>query len=231
MNGGYYDTVESGQIDNIGFLQAFFLGERTDGLFVEVGAFDGIKFSNTWGLAERGWTGHMLEPISESAAACKRNHAHHPKVEVHEVAIGACEDWFNIHVGGFLSSVNADAIKQYHEQGWGALITGEVRLVHARSLDSFLESVSVPVGFDLLVVDVEGFESEVFEGFELGHWRPKMMVVELHDTCPTFRVTRQNDRAISQKIVQGGYEIVHKDHINTVFVANEIAAKSYQNTH
>ena len=42
---------------------------------VEIGANDGISCSNTWGLSERGWTGFMVEPIAESASACRKNHA------------------------------------------------------------------------------------------------------------------------------------------------------------
>lgn len=38
-------------------LYTFVFGYRTDGLFVEVGAYDGESFSNTSGLADIGWKG------------------------------------------------------------------------------------------------------------------------------------------------------------------------------
>ena len=44
-----------------------------------------------------------------------------------------------------------------------------------------MERLEVPKNFDLLVVDVEGKESEIFQTFELNEWKPKMIIVELED--------------------------------------------------
>jgi hypothetical protein len=70
---------------------AFALGFRSDGLFVEVGAYDGESFSNTAGLADLGWRGHYLEPIPRYAAACAARHAasvRAGRVRVHTVCAG-----------------------------------------------------------------------------------------------------------------------------------------------
>jgi hypothetical protein len=70
---------------------AFALGFRADGLFVEVGAYDGESFSNTAGLADLGWRGHYLEPIPRYAAACAARHAasvRAGRVRVHTVCAG-----------------------------------------------------------------------------------------------------------------------------------------------
>lgn len=70
-------------------LLTFVFGYKTDGVFVEVGAYDGESFSNTSGLADIGWTGHYLEPIPAYAAACAARHAGNPRVTVHAgVCIG-----------------------------------------------------------------------------------------------------------------------------------------------
>ena len=34
------------------------------GTFLELGAYDGIEFSNTLALEERGWRGYLIEPSS-----------------------------------------------------------------------------------------------------------------------------------------------------------------------
>ena len=52
---GYYAQQPSCQIPYLHHLYSRFLGDRADGVFVEVGAYDGVFVSNTWGLAERGW--------------------------------------------------------------------------------------------------------------------------------------------------------------------------------
>ena len=80
---------DSCQIRQLWYLYSLYLGERDEGVFVEVGANDGLTVSNTWGLAERGWRGLMIEPISEIAQLCRSNHQRHANVSVLECAVGA----------------------------------------------------------------------------------------------------------------------------------------------
>ena len=43
------------------------------GTFVEFGAFDGLKHSNSFGFEQLGWGGIILEPDSHRAIDCRRN--------------------------------------------------------------------------------------------------------------------------------------------------------------
>ena len=50
------------------------LGGKRAGVFVEVGAFDGVTLSNTWTLEQKlGWTGIAVEPSPTAFALLKRN--------------------------------------------------------------------------------------------------------------------------------------------------------------
>jgi FkbM family methyltransferase len=50
------------------------LGGRREGVFFEVGAHDGVTFSNTWALERRfGWTGIAVEPSPAAYALLRRN--------------------------------------------------------------------------------------------------------------------------------------------------------------
>ena len=85
----YYTQQPSCQIPDLWFLYSRFLGERADGCFVEVGAYDGVLVSNTWGLAEAGWRGLMIEPVPDLARLCRKNHSNHAGITVCECAIGS----------------------------------------------------------------------------------------------------------------------------------------------
>tara|TARA_B100000579_G_scaffold145472_1_gene118046 strand:+ start:41 stop:331 length:291 start_codon:yes stop_codon:yes gene_type:complete len=92
-------------------------------------------------------------------------------------------------------------------------------------LDTLMEKLESPKEFDVLVVDVEGKEAEVFETFELDEWKPKMLIIELEDEHPSFQkyedlVNRIKD--LRQYIHNKGYIEIFKDHINTVFIRKEI---------
>ena len=220
----YYPQQPSCQIPELWFILERLLGQREQGHFVEVGAYDGVFVSNTWGLAVRGWDGLMLEPVPAMAAQCRANHAGHPKVQVVERAIGvAGVNEVQLHIAGTLTTANADVLHEYEDLAWAqASLTTEQIVVPCSTLDDVLTEFSVPVGFDVLVVDVEGFETEVFSGLDLAAWMPKVLIVELADVHPDLSHTAVKDAALGDSILRNGYRVVFKDHVNTVFVREAI---------
>ena len=91
-------------------------------------------------------------------------------------------------------------------------------------LDSVFERYNVQRDFDILVVDVEGSESVVFDSFDLAKWRPKMMLVELEDTHESFQeyeghVTEH--KILRNSIISRGYIEIYSDEINTIFVRHD----------
>ena len=56
----------------------------------------------------------------------------------------------------------------------------EVIEIKTRTLDSILEDNNLEPNFDLLSIDVEGHEMEVFKGFSIDKWRPKLILLEDH---------------------------------------------------
>ena len=100
-------------------------------------------------------------------------------------------------------------------------------MLRTKKLDTFLRENEIMIGFDLLVVDVEGLEGKVFSGFSLDLFLPKMIVIELVDTHPHLKATSNSDAVLGQQILSAGYEIVYKDVINTVFIRRDVWEKAY----
>lgn len=59
---------------------------KPEGFFVEVGANDPVKFSQTWLLEQHGWHGALIEPL---AAKCERLRAARPRSRVVHAAVAA----------------------------------------------------------------------------------------------------------------------------------------------
>ena len=224
IDNNYYEQQESCQVPQLDFLFQLFLGRKESGVFVEIGAHDGVSCSNTWGLARRGWTGYLVEAIPEYAEKCRQNHKGHKNVIVEEIAIGATEgEEVTFNIGGQLTTANTELNLEYKEISWAkSIITSTQIQVVIKRLDTFLEEHGISPSFDLLVIDVEGFEAQVFSGFELPKWRPKMLIVELTDTHPDLRTNANSDAYLGQEILSKNYQIVYKDCINTVFVHNDV---------
>ncbi len=219
----FYEQQASCQVPNLGWYFSRFLGERADGHFVEVGAFDGVYASNTWGLAARGWSGLLVEPVPEFATLCRLNHAKHPNIDVQQTAVGPpdCRE-VTIRLAGALSTANPVLAHEYQRTAWAApSLSSDSVTVPCTTLDRILET-SGTSDIDLLVIDVEGYEASVFEGFTTTRWVPKMMIVELADAHPDLTATASQDFAVSQHILKSGYAVVYKDPINTLFVRFDI---------
>jgi FkbM family methyltransferase len=216
-------VVSSCQIPHLPFIFDKYFGYRSNGTYVEVGAFDGISFSNTSGLAEAGWRGLLIEPVPEYARECEKAFSRLPLVTVHNLAISSKDEQVTLYVQGALTTSSAKLSEQYSQLAWaaGEPLRGVIES-NSITLDAFLSDQKVPQGFELLVVDVEGHETKVFEGFTLSKWRPQMLIVELADLHPDLETHSSEHRDLRKFISNSGYAVIYKDHINTIFIHNTL---------
>ena len=193
-----------------------------NGTFVEVGAFDGERFSNTSWLADDGWRGLYVEPSPLFARLCSIRHVFN-QVAVVNVAAGGENGEAQFTEIGALSSLSGNTLSAYEGIDWarGILRRGrKIRSVPIRMLNDILQEHGIESGFELLVVDVEGFEESVFSGFDISQWKPRMVIVELCDVHPDFQSKpelAEPARRVREHILGAGYKAVWQDEINTVF--------------
>ena len=95
------DAHPSCQIPNLNEIYDKYLPAK--GMFVEVGAFDGMTYSNTWHLANDDWKGIYIEAHPDFANQCHDNHKGN-NVEVITCACGATEGEIDLIVYGEVST-------------------------------------------------------------------------------------------------------------------------------
>jgi len=220
----FYPVPVNCEIPSVPYIYEHFFGRRDTGTYVEVGAFDGYNFSNTYGLAVRGWNGYLIEPDPQSYALCSARYASMPRIVVSECAIS---DGSVTHIelirGGLNTTASAKQAAEYRvTPHFRDAITDKRVIVEALTLDTYLEREKVPENLDVLVVDVEGTTADVFAGFDIKRWMPKMLIVELFDLHPIFGGNRRSDMQLRRTILGAGYETIYKDSINTIFVRSNI---------
>jgi FkbM family methyltransferase len=153
-------------------LVSAFFDDARNGYFVEVGANDPFERSQTWHLEQLGWTGVLVEPQPDLAVRLVKAR----KAAVFAVACSspdAAGGMLPLHVAGPLSALDRDRMAP------GAELQSVID-VPVRTLDDILEEASAPYPIDLLSIDVEGHELEVMLGFDFGHWRPRLVLMEDH---------------------------------------------------
>ena len=148
------------------------------GIFVEAGANDGYRKSNTYYLERfRGWTGVLIEPIPALAAQCRRQR---PRSRVYQCALVAAD-----HPGAevvmtdadMFSEVVADGRPRPRVPGWYEQYDVTVP---ARTLTDVLADAAVS-HVDFLSLDLQGFEAAALRGLDLERWAPAVMLVEVVD--------------------------------------------------
>jgi FkbM family methyltransferase len=186
-------------------LVAAFFG-NIKGYFVEVGANDPRERSQTWHLEQAGWTGILIEPQPDLATKLRANR----KAKIFEVACSSPENAgreLPLHVAGPLSTLD----RKHMAPG---ATPEKVITVPIRTLDSILMEAGCPAKFDFLSIDVEGHEIEVLRGFDIAHWRPRLILLEDHVA----------DLSKHRYLTASGYRIVRRHENNGWYVPRESAA-------
>lgn len=148
-----------------------FFPDTAPGYFVDVGANEPHKDSQSWPLEQAGWRGILVEPQPNLAEALRA-------ARTAQVFAVACSSPQNaggtmvLNVAGPYSSLESTLAAGARRQGTIA--------VPVRTLDSILLEANAPTPIDFLSVDVEGHEIEVLSGFDFARWRPRLVLLEDH---------------------------------------------------
>jgi FkbM family methyltransferase len=192
-------------------------GYKTDGVFLEIGAFDGETHSNTSFLADIGWTGIYVEPVAEYAALCAQRHRN-SRVQVINCAVGGEDGEAVLSVAGPLSSLAAHHIEKFQQISWGkGAHKGDLRSVPVLSPTHLLDYIKFD-RCDVFVLDVEGLEWEVIAATDLDRFRPTLAIVETRDQSPEFGSAIQAEsEAVKAKFLAAGFAILWRDELNIIF--------------
>jgi FkbM family methyltransferase len=217
-----YKLSQTCQIPNLNQIYIEYFGKFTNNrLFVEIGAYDGESVSNTSCLADAGWKGIYVEPIHSNYVKCLERHKNN-NVIVSNLAIGIEEGVQKIYSNDILSSLDEEhahlGVNKFHYPKFKEEICYQIRM------DTFLNNYNVNENFDLLVVDVEGREDQVFYSFDLKKWKPKMLIIELVDDHEYFLENEniiQRVKKLRTFIHNTGYREIYRDDINTIFISND----------
>jgi FkbM family methyltransferase len=167
-----------------GVIWTAFAGQL-DGFYIEVGAFNGVDLSVSFMLDCLGWRGLLIEPIPDRYAECVRNRQ---DARVVHAALGApggpSTTTFNVtadRFGGMLSSVGGGHAEP------GAYTSVQQVTVPLTTMNALLADHTGPI--DVAVIDVEGSEVPLLQGFDLRRFRPRLLIVEdtQQETTPLTR--------------------------------------------
>ena len=150
-----------------------------DGICVEVGAYDGIKGSNTKLFEDRGWATICIEPNPYIFKELQQNR--------NGLCLNlACDNFFGkaeLEVFDFKSNIQSSLTslrtdKRLINEYSDAINKRHFVRVNVDTLTNIFNSFSVYHLIDFISIDTEGTELQVLQGLDLIKYKPKLLVVE-----------------------------------------------------
>ena len=147
--------------------------DKTNGRFLDIGAWNAKQLSNTRALFELGWSGVMIEPSPGPMLQLLGEYGNEPRIQLVQAAVGLEQMLVQFHITDDAVSTVLDA--EYEK--W-------------KDATKFHGSLEVPTltpeyiarrwgGFDFINIDAEGQSVDLFlEMLRMG-WQPRCFCVEI----------------------------------------------------
>lgn len=188
--------------------------EKKDGVFLEIGADDGIDKSNTKFFEDIGWTGICIEPSPKRFKLLKENR--------------------NCICENYAISDNIGEVDFMDISGWGKGLSGIIDLYEDKhkirienetksNLNKGVEIVKVKTQLlnnlfenhkiykiDFCTIDTEGSEYEILKTVDFDKYYIKIIIVE----------NNYNDFKVNDLLISKGYKKIHKLTIDDVYIKN-----------
>lgn len=171
------------------FVEQYFARSGLSGkYFLDVGAFDGIHFSNTYYLETiLGWQGLCVEASADSFRSLSQNRR--------------C-NCANI----VISSHNG--ILQFQENGMGGcVVTDGGEPLHAATLETVMREYGCPPLIDYVSLDIEGSEYDALLGFPFHSFKARLWTIEHNKYC----AGEFNKMRIFDLMAANGYTRIRED--------------------
>lgn len=182
-----------------------------NGVFLEAGANNGVKQSNTYYLeAIRNWKGILVEPVPDLYKQCLRRRKSSKVYHAALVSNGYADDTIRLSFADLMTVVKDGSASEKHTREGRALQrldNGYDFDAPAMTLDSVIESS----GFrqiDFLSLDLEGYEAEALSGLNLMRNGPRYLLVEVREMSKILDVVGNYYRELEVLTDGGNYKDV-----------------------
>lgn len=154
------------------------------GTILDIGANDGVTFSNSKMLIEKyNWSGVLVEPSKECIDKLNLLYDKNNKVQVVPYGIDITNGEKTLYVGNLNDTPNSinqvstliDSEKHYWEKNRNVVYVNQT--INTITLPELLSMVDIK-NFDVISIDTEGLDYEILESiYNLG-LRPKIIIIE-----------------------------------------------------
>jgi len=185
--------------------------QKRNGFFIELGANDGLKQSNTAFFEfHKGWSGILIEPSLNAYNECIKNR---PNSKCFNLVCVSNEYKDELIKGDFNDNMMSSVDGKRNN-------TTNLVECKASTLEKILDSVGATT-IDFLSLDTEGYEYDILCGLNLNKYRPKYMLIEIYvyDYVKIIYFLKQNKYSLVDNITNynkqdnPGWDGTHNDYL------------------
>jgi hypothetical protein len=159
------------------FINEFFI-DKSDGIYLDIGCFHPVMYSNTCLLHRKGWRGINIDinPTSIDLFNIVR-----PKDINLCTTINETKETFDVYYDDPFSPVNT-LDKQFYENLKNKSNKDTKKLtVESKSMKEILNISKIDKNIDFINLDVEGMDFKILKNIDLNQLKPKLISVETHN--------------------------------------------------
>jgi len=183
-------------------------GDKSDGRFLDIGAYDGEVFSNTRMLVEQGWSGVFVEPSPSVHGILEQRYGRDVRFRIVKVGLGLHKGVFPFYdfSGDAVSSFDPTHAELWKEKGKRIPVMLNIPVITWEEL-----LADVGRDFDFINIDAEAWSVDLIEAM------PFKSLTKLKMICVEF--DRKEGRVL-RAVQPHGFELIHKTPENMLLVKN-----------
>ncbi len=180
------------------------LGYKKRGFYVDVGAYDPHRFSNTKRFYLKGWRGINVEPDASNYKKFIRDRKRDINLNL---GIGSDNTSFTFYrfFPDTLSTFSKKEADRYKKQGYQFV---NAAYIPVKKLSIILKTYRKNKPIDFITIDAEGYDLEVIKSNDWNKYKPKIICVE----------TNQKTQKINAFLKNQKYRLVHQNKVNSIYI-------------
>jgi len=187
------------------------LNYKKKGVYVDIGAYDPTRFSNTKKFYLRGWRGINIDPNITNYQKFVKSRPDDINLNI---GVGNSNDKLTFYnfIPETLSTFSKLTAELQIKEGY---LLAETKKIQVNKLRDVLNKLNFSKKIDFISIDTEGFELEVLNGNDWTKFRPVLICIE---SVKHSKKELNNHQGIIHKfIINKGYKLAFNNGLNSIY--------------
>lgn len=185
--------------------------DKPTGFYVDIGAADGVKYSNTNYFYLKGWRGINIEPDPRNFSLLVKSRPHDTNLNI---GISGCKSTATLYQFSppVLCTLSSQVAQDFRKRGYKCV--GQ-KTINTDTLANVLDTYASNQVIDFFSVDTEGHDFEILQSNDWQNYLPKFICIELeHSHLPLDG--KENNR-LHNYLESKGYSQIFDNSINRIY--------------